>query len=111
MSNTYMFGEKNLNPDHYVSGRAGNDDQSMYNGHDQDNLRTTYVDEDGRSPYLPIQDTPGLEATYSFGSAHSSVWLSVFCDGSVHPSTYSLDPFVHRWRGNRADDQVTNAQP
>ncbi|MEX2169158.1 MAG: DUF1559 domain-containing protein [Pirellulales bacterium] len=29
---TYLYGEKNLDPKHYETGAANNDDQSMYNG-------------------------------------------------------------------------------
>ncbi len=38
-TNTYMLGEKNLNPDKYESGCSTGDSQCMYNGHDPDNIR------------------------------------------------------------------------
>jgi prepilin-type N-terminal cleavage/methylation domain-containing protein/prepilin-type processing-associated H-X9-DG protein len=104
-THTYLFGEKNCNPDHYTTGTIGNDDQSMYNGHDQDNLRSTQIAESGKG-WIPMPDTPGLQFTYAFGSPHSGGWNAVFCDGSVHFITYSLDPFIHRYLGNRGDGQA-----
>ncbi len=106
-SNTYLFGEKNCMPEHYETGKIGNDDQSMYNGHDQDNLRSTFVKDDGTG-WLPMPDTPGKEFTYSFGGPHPGVWNTVFCDGSVHNITFSIDPFIHRRLGNREDGQVVD---
>ena len=40
-AHTYLIGEKNLNPDHYEDGTLSNDDQSMYLGHNEDNLCAT----------------------------------------------------------------------
>ena len=109
LSKTYFVGEKNLNSDHYEDCRVGNDDQGMYNGHDQDNLRSTQVNLHSSGVLLgyPVTpDTPGLEMTYSFGGPHPSGWMSVYCDGSVHFGSYDVDVDVHRWLGNRLDGQV-----
>ena len=46
-----------------------------------------------------------------WGSAHSSTFNMVFCDGSVHTIPYTIDSAgpsrakagVHQWLGNRAD--------
>jgi hypothetical protein len=110
-TNTYLFGEKHHNPDLYLNGYAGNDDQSMYNGHDQDNLRSTYVvNVDGRlDGWPPLQDRAGLSMTYSFGSVHPSGWHAVMCDGSVRSITYSVDAKVHRWMGNRQDGNAIDS--
>jgi prepilin-type N-terminal cleavage/methylation domain-containing protein len=104
---TYLFGEKNLNPDQYLTGLAGNDDQSMYNGHDRDNIRYTYVQVHAPTgkvfghPLTP--DTPGLEFTWNFGGPHPGVWIPLYCDGSVRTMSYDLYPEIHRWLGNRND--------
>lgn len=103
-SHTYLFGEKNCTPEHYDTGMVGNDDQSMYNGHDQDNLRSTFVTDQGTG-WVPMPDTPGLVFTYAFGGPHPGGWNVVLCDGSVHYFTYSIDPFIHKWLGNRKDGQ------
>lgn len=95
---TYLYGEKNLNANLYETGTAGNDDQSMYNGFDRDNVRTAF--------YPPTQDLPGVDCTWCFGSAHSSGWGAVLCDGSVHFLSYDLDRVVHARLGNRQDGEV-----
>ena len=42
-THTYLLGEKNIAADHYEDGGVPNDDQSMYNGYDKDNLRSTFM--------------------------------------------------------------------
>jgi prepilin-type processing-associated H-X9-DG protein len=110
MSHTYLFGEKNLDPTKYDNGEAHNDDQSMYNGHDRDNLRSTWI---GILPtgkvdgYPPQPDTPRQAyGDWSFGGPHSGGWQVVFCDGSVQFLSYDMDPMNHRWLGNRQDGNV-----
>mgnify|MGYP001370635125 CR=1 FL=1 len=104
---TYLYGEKNLDPNSYESGTAGNDDQSMYNGFDRDNLRSTANRNDNLHPKHPaVPDTPGAEYTWQFGSAHSGGWQAVFCDGSVHFISYDIDPIFHARLGNRQDGEV-----
>ena len=56
----------------------------------------------------PLQDTPGLADQYRFGSAHSGAWNAVFCDGSVHAISYSIDAETHRRLGNRLDGQTVD---
>ncbi len=98
LSNTYMLGERNLNPFDYATGSALNDDQCLYIGHDQDVLVGTW----GR----PYQDRAGVEARGLFGSAHSAGFNMAFCDGSVRSISYSIDPDVHRVLGARASGEV-----
>jgi hypothetical protein len=108
-SKTYLIGEKNLNSNQYETCLVGNDDQSMYNGHDRDNLRSTYINlvrlERGilADSWLPQPDTPDIEYRWSFGGPHPGVWLAVFCDGSVRNLPYELDPRTHMSLGNRLD--------
>jgi hypothetical protein len=115
-SNTYLLGEKNLDPDHYVDGDASNDDQSMYNGHDRDNLRSTFVWLPGNEivppQFIARPDTPGSRGKgdfeWSFGGPHPGAWVAVFCDGSVRSLSYNMDPHIHQRLGNRQDDQPIN---
>lgn len=94
-ANTYMVGEKYVNPDNYENGESFADDQSAWQGDDLDHNRNTEI--------APVQDQPGVELLYNFGSAHPATWLVAFCDASVRGLSYDLDPDVH-WRlGHRSD--------
>lgn len=108
---TYLLGEKNLDPDRYEDCDTGNDDQSMYNGHDRDNLRSTLVwlpgrEHVGRPRVPPEPDTPGVEFTWNFGGPHPGGWVAMFCDGSVRFLPYSMEPTIHQRFGNRLDGEV-----
>jgi prepilin-type N-terminal cleavage/methylation domain-containing protein len=106
---TYLYGEKNLNPNSYETGDAGNDDQSMYNGYDRDNIRPTEV---RVSPagivtgWPPRPDTVGVDYQWSFGGPHPGGWMSVFCDGAVHFLSFDMDPLLHAKLGDRRDGEV-----
>lgn len=97
-SSTYMVCERNLNPDHYSTGR-GPDDDGRDVGFDNDSCRESYNQ--------PLVDTPGISLEDRFGSAHSQVWQAVMCDGSVHTLSYDIDVVVHRRMGNRKDGEPT----
>lgn len=106
---TYLYGEKNLDPNSYETGEAGNDDQSMYNGFDRDNIRSCYVlvtSNGNVTGDIPVPDTPGGNFQWQFGGPHPGGWMSVFCDGSVHFLSYDMDPRNHARLGNRQDGQV-----
>jgi hypothetical protein len=119
-SNTYLLGEKNLDPTFYylsIDGTktAGNDDQSMYNGYDKDNLRSTYLwprgFEEKLSPkYLPRPDTLGTfdkdQFEWAFGGPHPTGWMALFCDGSVRFLPFEMNPIIHQRFGNRLDGEA-----
>ncbi len=98
LSNTYLIGEKYLNPDHYTTGGDAADNENMYVGYDNDLYRTTHLNHPN-----PRMDRQGVGNTYVYGSAHASGFHMVFCDGSVHTVPYGIDREVHRRLGNRAD--------
>jgi prepilin-type N-terminal cleavage/methylation domain-containing protein/prepilin-type processing-associated H-X9-DG protein len=98
-SNTYLIGEKYLNPDSYEDGSDGADNESMYTGYNNDNHRTTHPS------YAVSQDRPGLANVYAFGSAHAGAMNMAFCDNSVRQVSYAVDKALHRWLGNREDGQ------
>ena len=57
----------------------------------------------------PRSDTPGYHGgDIIFGSAHTNVFNMAFCDGSVQAMSYTIDPTVHLYLGNRKDDQPIN---
>ena len=93
----------------------GNDDQSMYNAQDRDNLRSTFcwkpgLENIGPPTWPPRPDTPGAEFTWSFGGPHSGGWVALFCDGSVHFLPYDISPIIHQRLGSRLDGEVTSLE-
>ncbi len=108
-SHTYLYGEKNLNVNSYETGDAGNDDQSMYNGYDRDNIRSTWILISAAGTVYgdtPVPDTPGGDYTWQFGGPHPGGWMAVLCDGSVHFFSYDMAPLNHSRLGNRRDGEV-----
>ena len=112
-SNTYLVGEKPVDPDCYLNGLDGGDDWSMYTGHQDDTMRSvgwpdsTYPT--GYFPLPPMQDQPGINDYAGFGSAHANSLNMSTCDGSVHSINYTIDPEVHRRLGNRRDGLMIDA--
>ncbi len=98
-SNTYLIGEKYLNPDSYFNGEDACDNENAYMGDNGDIYRFG----DPTIP-LPSQDTPGNSASaFSFGSAHTTGFGMVMCDGSVRTISFSIDRETHRRLSNRND--------
>jgi type II secretory pathway pseudopilin PulG len=110
-THTYLLGEKNLEADHYEDGIPGNDDQSMYNGYDKDNLRAADIwlpglENVGLPIRPPVPDTPGVLYDWSFGGPHPTGWVALFCDGSVQFLTFDMKPELHQQYGTRNDGLV-----
>jgi prepilin-type N-terminal cleavage/methylation domain-containing protein/prepilin-type processing-associated H-X9-DG protein len=101
-SNTYLLGERYINPDDYATGADAADDESMFAGFDDDTLRLA------NGGYLPQQDQPGVMLFQSFGSPHANSLNMSFCDGSVQAINYSIDGETHRRLGNRQDGLPVN---
>ena len=101
-SNTFLIGEKYLDPDYYSTGSDGGDDAGWATGYDYDVDRWVAV---GGAVQMPIQDTPGIGGglDLNFGSAHANNLNMAFCDGSVQAINYSIDPETWRRLGNRED--------
>lgn len=105
LSNTYLIGERFLNPDFYTDGSSSGNDQGWTVGHDFDVFRCTDFkanDPITSSTYAPRRDQPGINIRESFGSAHE-VFHMALCDGSVHSISYSITPETHYRLGNRSD--------
>ena len=107
-TNTILIGEKYLDAAQYTTGKRGGDNECMYGGPNVDTLRCTYYYEpDPRLSKLPLQDRPNGVFPWSFGSAHSGGCNYVFCDGSVHTISYSIDPrtfsYLGKPEGRRGD--------
>jgi prepilin-type N-terminal cleavage/methylation domain-containing protein/prepilin-type processing-associated H-X9-DG protein len=110
-SNTYLVGEKYLNPDLYYTGWCNADDQNLFTGWNNDSSRSAYT---ANGTVMPRQDTPGYGGTgltnALFGSAHANGFQMAFCDGSVQMMSYTIDPLVHECLGNRADGKTIDAK-
>ncbi len=109
-SNTYLMGEKHLDPDNYGDDYQppnlqppNDDDDGAFVGFDNDTCHLT--------SYRPRQDTPGLESK-TFGSVHPGGFHMAMCDGSIQVVSYDIDPAIHKSLGNRRDGVVAdpNAQ-
>jgi prepilin-type N-terminal cleavage/methylation domain-containing protein/prepilin-type processing-associated H-X9-DG protein len=108
-SNTYCIGERYLNPDRYLDGNDAADDQHILMGLDRDVNRWSgdgNGSPTGRIMVPPYQDQPGRSRNFNWGSVHAAAFNMVFCDGSVHGISYSIDPELHRRLGGR-DDAMT----
>ncbi len=108
-SNTYLAGEKMMDPDHYTTGQDYGDNEFAMMGDNDDICRWTafsvnYSTSPATVQYLaPLQDPPGAAIEYPFGSAHANGFQMAFCDGSVQMLSYSISLEVHRRLGNRKD--------
>ena len=109
--NTYLGGEKYINPDDYLTGRDSSDNFTWDAGWANDNVRWSGRQLhpepnsacDTYSEMFPMQDTSGRRMCLNFGSPHASSFNMAFCDGSVRAISYSIDPETHRRLGNIAD--------
>ncbi len=105
-SNTYLLGERYLNPDRYYDGQLCADDQGWDQGYDFDTNRWTYPGE----AFRPRRDTPGYNSNngcdVNFGSAHPAGFHMALCDGSVHRMSFSIDLEIHRRLGHRSSGQT-----
>ena len=113
-SNTYLLGEKYLSPDWYDTADpyAYGDNTAALVGDNATNVRWTNNSLDVTVTYAgwtPRQDRLGDFNWNVFGSAHSSGCNMVFCDGSVHSISYSIDSEIHRCLGNRKDGQAIDS--
>jgi prepilin-type N-terminal cleavage/methylation domain-containing protein len=117
-TNTYLVGEKYVNPDYYDGGGGENinardigDDQAAWIGDDLDMNRNTgpVNASSGISAAPPLRDQPGLPSVFSFGSAHPATFHMSMCDGSVRGISYDVDVRVHDSRGTRSSDETTTA--
>jgi len=99
-SNTYMVGEKFLNPFSYEDGSDFTDAESIYAGNNDDVLRSTQL--------VPLQDNLDLGFNDRFGSAHPGIWHVVLCDSSVRGIRYEIDLEVHRALGVRDDGKAVD---
>ena len=92
-SNTFMVGEKYLNPYSYDNGADGGDNENMYVGFDNDIFRC--------AASLPLQDLNGFSDTRRFGSQHPSGVQMALCDGSVQTISYNIEILTFKRMADR----------
>ena len=97
-SNTYLLGEKYLNPVDYKTGQDPADNEHMYIGAGNDINRIVYCT---ATQYRPLQDKRGYQNTKIFGSAHVGGFNMLYCDGRVETVAYTVEPAVHMRAGDR----------
>jgi hypothetical protein len=122
LSNTYLVGEKWVDPQFYFGGDGSNfslkdigDDQACWMSDDLDMNRNTGPVPTtgltaGQSDTPPLPDQPGLKAYYSFGSAHPTTFHMAMCDASVRSVSYDVSPTVHHSHGTRNGEESEGAQ-
>ncbi len=101
-TNTYLLGEKYLNPDRYFDGQEYTDNNPICVGFDWDFERW--------SDQPPYQDTAGSSNYYCYGSAHATGFNMAFCDGSVQPMSYTIAAAAHACLGNRKDGNMIDGK-
>ncbi len=99
LTNTMAIGEKRIYTNRYELG-DWHDDIGWTDGWDPDIMRYT-----GYQPGSDIQQSSPEPRGYGyhFGSAHASVFNSVFADGHVTSIEYDIDLVVFNSMGNRED--------
>jgi prepilin-type N-terminal cleavage/methylation domain-containing protein/prepilin-type processing-associated H-X9-DG protein len=111
LGRTIFAGEKYVHIDQYYSGLAGYDDNTMYQGHDQDITRWCRGAAPGREAaeheLAPLPDNKQSsrsgEDLYRFGSAHTNGVNMVFCDGGTTTVSFGVDSRVWEHLGSRND--------
>jgi hypothetical protein len=97
-SNTYLLGEKYMNVTDYETGLDGGDNETWCTGFNNDNFRNGF--------FPPEPDQLNTANTMRFGSAHPSIFVMAYCDGSVDAINYDIDPELFRGTCNRKEGAV-----
>lgn len=101
LSNTYLMGEKYVSKPGYKQYGDFGYDQPYVVGEDWDTARWCEKQ--------PLMDSV-LKDPERFGSAHATSFNMVFCDGSVHVVTFTIDLGVHRSIGGRNDGKTAQLE-
>jgi prepilin-type N-terminal cleavage/methylation domain-containing protein/prepilin-type processing-associated H-X9-DG protein len=102
-SNTLMVADRRMNLT--MLGQKNEDDFLGYtSGWDDETARKT-----NQLPQPDFHGALGEDGEQKFGSSHPGRINTLFADGSVRSISYTIDPFVFSYLGNRSDGQVINA--
>ena len=106
-SNTYLIGEKYMNPLTYESSPVETgDNETVYSGACNDNLRGGWYNT-ATDNTAPMADRPNYQR-FLFGSCHAGAFGMVMCDGSVQRISYSIDPQNHHYLAHRSDGNAVS---
>jgi prepilin-type N-terminal cleavage/methylation domain-containing protein len=119
-SNTLLVGEMGYYKDWYDTSNCI-DDQGWTDSWDNDIVAFSGGGVGSGSKYVPVPPVPdqqipanttnwpeGVDCGWYFGSAHSAGICSVFCDGSTHFISFSIDPNTWQYLCCRNDGhQIT----
>lgn len=107
LSKTIMFGEKGVNPDSYHNGLDWGVDQGPYPGDERDPVRwcswAPYDPNNSTNYMAPMRDRAGTDPSWQWGSAHSTTFNVVLCDGSVHALGFDISELNMRLLCSRND--------
>ena len=99
-SQTYIIGEKYLNPVDHETGADPGDNENWGSGFNNDVNRCAVE--------TPLPDTPGFRSATRFGSTHVGGWFAAFCDGHVELVSFDIELLTHKMNANRADGGKPN---
>ena len=112
-SNTYLAGEKYLNPDYYeainttvTSGWVNGDFGGLFGATNAVQRVANGIKFMNSRSATPRRDTPGYNGYKQFGSVHAGGFNMVFCDGSVRQISYGVDNDVNNNLANRKDNNM-----
>jgi prepilin-type N-terminal cleavage/methylation domain-containing protein len=99
-SQTYLIGEKYLDPADYETGVDRSDNETWATGWNNDNFRCAFD-----PPALNREALPSRSCqTMIYGSSHPAGWIMAWCDGHVELLSFELDVQTHRASAHRSDD-------
>jgi prepilin-type N-terminal cleavage/methylation domain-containing protein len=110
-SQTLMIGEKFIPPSNYENGGFSGDNETWCTGWNNDNFRIIYGVQTAigsttyniRPPVPDVDNSSEVDVQSRFGSAHPSVWIAAYCDGSTHAISYDAEPEMLRRLASRHD--------
>jgi type II secretory pathway pseudopilin PulG len=107
LSKTYYAAEKMMPADQYEDGKFWGDASSILVCPLGDCVR--FAEQPPQhDPMTHLNQTQACKSCHNFGSAHSSTWNAVYCDGSVHSLTFTMSFETHRALASRAGGDSAN---
>jgi prepilin-type N-terminal cleavage/methylation domain-containing protein len=108
---TYLFGEKYMSPENYITGGDPGDSYSAMSGDDLSLVRWSCANcpipyASGGNTIQPAQDRLSFSNPQAFGSAHSAGWQAAFVGGNAQLIGWAIDPTTHVWMSTRNGHEV-----